>query len=141
MGGYRVHRPPILPRRAHHRPLYPIDLEPKQEYRELPLHPLLLTDPKSHSGHPSSAPPTTASPPSSSSPSVGHLGELLSTQSVSIGSKGSELAPLAPPSLTTHRRSAGIVGEPSLGEGEWESPVFGSGPKVLSGLGRNGAPL
>jgi hypothetical protein len=47
----------------------PIDLQPNQEYCELPLHALLLTDPKFRSGSLSSAPPTTASPPLSSSSS------------------------------------------------------------------------
>jgi hypothetical protein len=62
-------------------------------YHELPLHPLLLTDPRFHSGSLSSAPPTTASPSPSSSPLVGRLGEPLYVKPVPIESLGARLAP------------------------------------------------
>jgi hypothetical protein len=82
-----------LPHGAHRRPLSPIDLQPSQEYHELPLRPLLLTDPKFRSGSLSSASPTTASPPLSSSPSVGRLGKLVYIKTISIESLGARLAP------------------------------------------------
>jgi hypothetical protein len=121
--------------RTHRRQQLSTLLWPNQEYHELPLRPLLLTNPKSNSGHLSSAPPTTASPSSSSSPSVGRLGEPPSTQSVSIGSVGCSLAPrhlllqplvAGPPESPASHRAR---------KGSGESSVFGSEPKVPSRLG------
>jgi hypothetical protein len=82
-----------LPHGAHCRPLSPIDLQRSQEYHELPLRPLLLTDPKFRFGSLSSASPMTSSPPLSSSPSVGRLGKPIYIKTISIKSLGARLAP------------------------------------------------
>jgi hypothetical protein len=128
-----------LPRRAHHRPLSPIDLRPNQEYCELPLHPLLFTDPKSHSDHLSSAPPTTATPPLSSSPSLGRLGEPLSTKSVPIESLGSRLAPrhhLVRPLAANWLKSVdGATPVKGGVEGGGQAPLFRPRAERSCGLG------
>jgi hypothetical protein len=82
-----------LPCGAHHRPSCPVDLWPKQEYHELPLHPVLLTDPRFCSSSLLSTLSTTASLLSSSSPSVGYIGESLTVNSVPIDSIDARLAP------------------------------------------------
>jgi hypothetical protein len=91
--GERVHHTAFFFCVGHCRPPQFDLLRANRLYHELPLCPLLLTDPRFRSGSLSSAPTTTASPLPSSSPSVGRLGEPLYVKLVPIESLGARLAP------------------------------------------------
>jgi hypothetical protein len=68
MSGGRVHYAAFIFHGGRRRPPCFDLLRANRPYHELPLHPLLLTDPRFRSGSLSSASPMTAFPPPSSSP-------------------------------------------------------------------------
>jgi hypothetical protein len=125
-----------LPHGAHRRPPFPVDLQPNQGYHEIPLRPLLLTDPKFCSGNFSSAPPPTASSPLSSSPLVGHLSEPLYVKPVPIESLGGRLAPRhhhVQPLAASWPNSAGGAASVKAGN---RFPISAHGLKGSMGPGR-----
>jgi hypothetical protein len=91
--GRWVHRATFIFCMGHRRPPCFDPLQANRPYNELPLRPLLLTDPRFRSDSLSSTLPMTASLPSSSTPSVGHLSEPLYVKLVPIESLGARLAP------------------------------------------------
>jgi hypothetical protein len=91
--GGRVHRAAFFFSAGRYRPPCFNLLRANRPYHELPLYPLLLTDPRIRSDSLSSTPPMIASLSSSSSPSVECLGEPLYVKLVPIESLGARLSP------------------------------------------------